>query len=608
MKQLLIIFGAYFILMATWGQPRIQNPSGDVELDQIRLEINSSPTKRENFKLRAIKMKLWAASLQQQGIHLADYVNVDNRLNKITRWNNLWSGNKPQVFSTEEMNKACIVIDDGYAVLEIYQKIASNGSSLAFKSNATPINSEIQNEVPWTSYKGNEGLSGYTGALGPTKGEKAWTFPVGLAWESKPAIEGNRVYISSPGIRTTMYCLDLNTGEVIWSTKQLIEIMGDQLYHASNNQSSPVILKDHILFREMGARGNRGPTKDVVLVDKKTGEIVKEIEVGHVDYRAGHAPFTANEDIVVYPFGVQDIHDKPPVTQAFDRVIAKEIKTGRKLFEMYTGYTFAEPLLDDEGWAYQGTLEGYLYAWKANRKLGHRPKPNWTFRAEGAINDKAVVYGNFVLFGANDGTFYCLNKRSGVLQWEYSVENVEHRSYRHFSAPFVADGKVAVGAADKNFYVFDIETGEEYGWEDVLIFEEGLSDNEKKYLVDSISKTPLIREAIFLFSKGNLVRLSNILARGVWISKKGDEENATIFRVSIQTRHQGSFDILLKKNKNRESTEIKDEVNWLILAGSRYFMAELQKSKSGFFTIKIAKGRIVCTRNSIRWPQVCPWR
>ena len=85
----------------------------------------------------------------------------------------------------------------------------------------------------------------------------------------------------------------------------------------------------------MGARGNRGPTKDVVLVDKKTGEIVKEIEVGHVDYRAGHAPFAANEEIVVYPFGVQDIHNKPPVTQAFDRVIAKNIKTGQKLFEMY---------------------------------------------------------------------------------------------------------------------------------------------------------------------------------------------------------------------------------------------------------------------------------
>lgn len=459
MKKLFTFIGALFVLLSVEGQS-IKSPNGDPELDQIRLELKSSPTKRVNFKLRAIKMKLWAASLQQQGMHLADYVAVDNRLNKITRWNNLWSGNKPQVFSDEEMYKACLVIDDGYAVLESYQKLVSSGASLAFKNDTTPINSEAQKEIPWTSYKGNEGLSGYTGALGPTKGEKAWVFPVGLAWESKPAIEDNRIYVASPGVRTAMYCLDLNTGDIIWSTKQLIEIMGDQLYHAPNNQSSPVILKDHIMFREMGARGNRGPTKDVVLVDKKTGEIVKEIEVGHVDYRAGHAPFTANEEIVVYPFGVQDIHNKPPVTQAFDRVIAKNIKTGQKLFEMYTGYTFAEPLLDNEGWVYQGTLEGYLYAWKGERRLGNRPKPNWTFRAEGAINDKAVVHGNFVLFGANDGTFYCLNKRSGELQWKYSVENVEHKSYRHFSAPFAAEGKVAVGSADKNFYVFDINTGE----------------------------------------------------------------------------------------------------------------------------------------------------
>ncbi|GAL72373.1 hypothetical protein JCM19302_3651 [Jejuia pallidilutea] len=146
-------------------------------------------------------------------------------------------------------------------------------------------------------------------------------------------------------------------------------------------------------------------------MDKKTGEIVREIEVGHVDYRAGHAPFAANNDVVVYPFGVQDIHDTPPLTQAFDRMMAKDIKTGQKLYEMYTGYTFAEPFLDDDGWAYQGTLDGYLFAWKADKRLANRPKPNWSFRAGGAINDKSIVFGDYVMFGANDGVFYCLNKK-----------------------------------------------------------------------------------------------------------------------------------------------------------------------------------------------------
>ncbi len=458
-SKLALWISAFFLgSVSLYGQ--VQNSSGDDELDQIRNEIKEIPTNRENFDLRAIKMKLWAVTLQQQGIPLPNYVEVDNRLNQNTRWNNLWNNNKPQVFSDDQIVTLGKIVDDGYAVLEKYQVEASNGKSLAFTSDLDPIDPSSQQEIPWTSYKGNEGLSGYTGALGPTKGQKAWTFPIGLAWESKPAIEGDRVYLSSPGVRTTMYCLDLNTGEKIWDTKQIIEIMGDQLYHAPNNQSSPVILKDHIMFRELGARGNGGPTKDVVLVNKETGEREREIEVGHVDYRAGHAAFAANNEIVVYPYGVMDIHTTPPLTQAHDRVMAKNIKTGKVLFELYTGYTFAEPLLDAGSWVYQGTLDGYMYGWDATRKLGNRPKPNWVFRAGGAINDKAAVSDACVFFGANDGVFYCLNKTTGEVKWKYQVENLETRSFRHFSAPFVAEDKVAVGAADKNFYVFDMESGE----------------------------------------------------------------------------------------------------------------------------------------------------
>ena len=129
----------------------------------------------------------------------------------------------------------------------------------------------------------------------------------------------------------------------------------------------------------------------------------------------------------------------------------------------------------------------------------------------------------------------------------------------------------------------DIETGEEYGWTDVLTFEDNISEDEKKYLSKSISTTPILREAVFLFSKGNIVRLSNILPRGIWISKKTKEENAIIYRVSIHTRHQGAFDILLHQNIDREQIEIREEVNWLILAGSRYFLTELVEDFGGYW-------------------------
>lgn len=129
----------------------------------------------------------------------------------------------------------------------------------------------------------------------------------------------------------------------------------------------------------------------------------------------------------------------------------------------------------------------------------------------------------------------------------------------------------------------DIETSEEYGWEDVLIFDEDIPDNEKKFLIQSISTTPILREAIFLFSKGNIVRLSNILPRGVWISRQKSDVEFIIYRVTIQTRHQGSFDILLHKNRNRNIDEILAEVNWLILAGSRYFVTELVEDFGGYW-------------------------
>ncbi len=132
----------------------------------------------------------------------------------------------------------------------------------------------------------------------------------------------------------------------------------------------------------------------------------------------------------------------------------------------------------------------------------------------------------------------------------------------------------------------DIETGEEYGWEEVIIFEEDLTEKEKELLTETISTTPILREAVFLFSKGAVIRLSNILPRGIWISKVRDEKKITVYRVSIQTRHQGSFDVLLHHNKNKSKKEIKEEVNWLILAGSDYFVTELVEDFGGYWDTK----------------------
>jgi outer membrane protein assembly factor BamB len=434
--------------------------SGDPELDSIRRMAKFEPTTPETFALRALKMKLWVLTLQQQGAALHDYLPVDEMLSRDVWWNTIDHNNGiPQVFSGEQMVRLCRAVDRGYRILDSLQyRLESHPKPLIESAIRNAIDPSSESGIPWTHYKGNHGLTGYTGARGPVKGEKAWKFPVGLAWESVPVIEGDRVYLSSPGMRTSLWCLDLNSGEVIWRTQQLPEIMGDQLYNTPGNHSTPVVLHDVVIYREMGARGNKGPAKEIVYVDKKSGNITRQVVAGHVDYRAGKAPFDANEHYTVYTYGTQDIHEKPAIGQGFNRLVCKSTLSGNILWDYNVGFTFAEPLLDGIH-VYIGTQSGYLYAFDADRFYGHNCTAKWQFRAGGSINKKVEADDNYLYFGANDGVFYCLDKRTGDVVWKYDTGNEENRAFTLFSRPGIFSNLVIVGSASKKVYAFERSTG-----------------------------------------------------------------------------------------------------------------------------------------------------
>lgn len=455
----LVIFTLLFLVTVVCAQELSSVSSGDEELDRIRIDVQQQQTTRENFKLRALKMKLWVVTLQQQGARLDAYLPVDAALRKDIWWNTIdRNEGNPQPFSDEQMSRLCRAVDRGYAILDSIQTdLAHNPTPLIKTSARAAVNAAHQPEIPWTHYKGNEGLTGYTGAKGPALGEQAWKFPVGLSWESRPVIENGRVYLSSPGMRTPMWCLDLETGDEIWHTNQQVEIMGDQLYNTPNNQSTPVVLEDYVMYRELGARGNKGPAKEIVFVDKATGKIAGDMEAGHVDYRAGHAPFTANEQYTVCTHGTQDIHESPAIGQGLNRLICKNTKTGSTRWEYNVGFTFAEPLLDGKQ-IFVGTQTGYFYAFDADAWYGHDRKAKWQFRAGGAINRKGEVSGDKLYFGANDGIFYCLDRHTGELIWKTSTR-LESNAFRHFSTPCVHGDQVVVGSASKEVYGFDVHTG-----------------------------------------------------------------------------------------------------------------------------------------------------
>jgi hypothetical protein len=113
----------------------------------------------------------------------------------------------------------------------------------------------------------------------------------------------------------------------------------------------------------------------------------------------------------------------------------------------------------------------------------------------------------------------------------------------------------------------DLETGEEYQWEDVITFEEGIDPDDRQRIKNAISKTSVLREAVFMFSKGFLIRLDDILPGGIWISKLESRSDKSIYRITIQTRFQGAFDFTIHLNRNLPPAKVKEEIKWLILGG-----------------------------------------
>ncbi len=114
----------------------------------------------------------------------------------------------------------------------------------------------------------------------------------------------------------------------------------------------------------------------------------------------------------------------------------------------------------------------------------------------------------------------------------------------------------------------DIETGEEYTWNDILIFEENIPETDKERLIFAFVSKPIVREAIFFFFNGTIVRLNDILPGGVWISFYKDFQSHRVYRVSIQTRYFGSFDFSIVLNISLPKEVIVRETDWLIITSS----------------------------------------
>lgn len=447
--------------------------TGNPEIDRLRREVKAAPTTAETLHLRGYMLKQWVCILQQIGMNVEAYLPVDQRFQRQYVANGQTTGGRPQLFTPAELKAATETVDEGYRILEEVQtRLATRGvdgielSPLAAASRPTIPTADDADA--WPQYQANRHHTGSTSAPGPMTGKVTWRKPIGVNTYARPAVEGDHIYVSSPGMRTVMYCLNGDTGETLWESKQDYAMMIDQHYWSAANFSSPVILRDHVLLRQLGSRGNRGETKYVVFIDKETGRPVRKIEVGHIDYKAGWSPFQADESHLVCPYGEHNMEGNPSVFQPMNRMVCRDVCTGNVTWDLTVGHIGGEPLLDGND-VFVGTQHGVVYCVcvrpdrAAEQNVfnaiidgeDRNATIRWQCKIDGGVNHSFAVDDRHVWFGANDGGIHCLDRATGAPVWKYVVEAPEPRAFKQFTTPLIHGDCVFVGGANRMVYCLD---------------------------------------------------------------------------------------------------------------------------------------------------------
>ncbi len=114
----------------------------------------------------------------------------------------------------------------------------------------------------------------------------------------------------------------------------------------------------------------------------------------------------------------------------------------------------------------------------------------------------------------------------------------------------------------------DSQSGTEYGWSDVLVFEPSVAEAASRTLLQAMSDTTLVRASVFLLGRGVLLSLADIPPGGATVSLLGRQHGKAVYRLSIHTRSHEVFDLAINVAEDLSFAQLRDEVNWLLAAGA----------------------------------------
>ena len=88
-------------------------------------------------------------------------------------------------------------------------------------------------------------------------------------------------------------------------------------------------------------------------------------------------------------------------------------------------------------------------------------------------------------------------------------------------------------------------TGAEYGWKDVLVFEDGIPTEARNHLLQALEDNTIVRASVFLLGRGVLLSLGDIPPGGASVTLLGREHGKAVYRISVRTRAREVFDLAM---------------------------------------------------------------
>jgi len=114
----------------------------------------------------------------------------------------------------------------------------------------------------------------------------------------------------------------------------------------------------------------------------------------------------------------------------------------------------------------------------------------------------------------------------------------------------------------------DPSTGEEYGWKDVVAFDEPAPPRMRELMLRILAESTLVRSSVFVLGKGVLLSLADIPKDGARVSLLGSRLGKSVYRLSIATRARETFDVAINHAETMPPAELRDEVLWLVASGT----------------------------------------